>query len=77
MHEALVIMHRPGSHLAREAVVEAAWICTNLACASSEAAAAVQAAAPALILHLDCAHGYEVAEQCAWALGAPWFTSRC
>ena len=27
------------------------------------------AAAPALILHLDCAHSNDVAEQCAWALG--------
>lgn len=60
---------RPGSHLAREAVLEAAWICTNLACAGPEPASAVLAAAPVLILHLDCAHSYEVAEQCAWALG--------
>lgn len=63
--------HRPNTRLAREAVLEAAWICTNLACAGSEPAAAVLAAAPALILHLDCAHGHEVAEQCAWALGKP------
>ena len=62
---------RPQIRLAREAVLEAAWICTNLACAGSEPAAAVLAAAPALILHLDCAQGYEVAEQCAWALGEP------
>ena len=27
------------------------------------------AAAPALIIHLDCAHSDDVAEQCAWALG--------
>ena len=61
----------PTSTWLREAVLEAAWICTNLACAGSEPAAAVLAAAPMLILHLDCAHGYEVAEQCAWALGEP------
>ena len=50
-------------------MLEAAWICTNLACAGKAAAAAVLAAAPVLALLLDCAHGYAVAEQCAWALG--------
>ena len=65
------VTYRPQTRLAQEAVLEAAWICTNLACAGSEPAAAVLAAAPALILHLDCAQGYGVAEQCAWALGEP------
>ena len=56
-------------------MLEAAWICTNLACAGVAAAAAMLAAAPVLALHLDCAHGYAVAEQCAWALGeTPCFT---
>ena len=62
-------LRRPRSHLARDTVLEAAWICTNLACTGEAAAAAVLAAAPVLALHLDCAHGYAVAEQCAWALG--------
>ncbi|CAK0785599.1 hypothetical protein CVIRNUC_008809 [Coccomyxa viridis] len=64
-----LLLIRPRSHLARDTVLEAAWICTNLACAGEAAAAAVLAAAPVLALHLDCAHGYAVAEQCAWALG--------
>ena len=59
-------------------MLETAWICTNLACAGKGAAAAVLAAAPVLVLHLDCAHGYAVAEQCAWALGeTPCFTFPC
>ena len=59
-------------------MLEAAWICTNLACAGEAAAAAVLAAAPVLVLLLNCAHGEAVAEQCAWALGeTARFTLSC
>ena len=58
-----------GDSLALETIFEASWALTNLAVGDPQVVKAIVPAVPVLIMHLTGGSGFDVAEQCAWALG--------
>lgn len=66
------LLHRESSsvEMATAAALEAAWALTNIAACALPVPVDLLQVVPALVVHLASAHSPELANQCAWAIGA-------